>query len=110
MSVTDVSPPGAGLNPAFLNELDLATERFIDSGEIPGAVILVARRGKIGHLAAYGNMGIGRPDPMRTDAVFRIFSMTKPITTAVALMFYERGAFDLDDSVARWLPDLRHLP
>ena len=104
-----VSAVAAGLDTAVLSRLDAEIADFLDAGKIPGAVVLVARHGKIGYLNASGTMGIDRSERMRADAIFRIYSMTKPVTSAVALMFHEQGVFDLDDPVARWLPALRHL-
>ncbi|MCB1099623.1 MAG: beta-lactamase family protein [Verrucomicrobiae bacterium] len=104
-----ISPVEAGLNTSVLNELDAEIAGFIDSGKLPGAIVLIARHGKIGYLNTAGTMGVDRPEKMRSDAVFRIYSMTKPITTAVALMLHEQGAFALDDPVARWLPTLQHM-
>ncbi|MDA0812921.1 MAG: serine hydrolase, partial [Verrucomicrobia bacterium] len=104
-----VSAVAAGLDVVVLRRLDAEIAGFLDAGKLPGAVVLVARHGKIGYLNVSGTMGIDRPEKMREDAIFRIYSMTKPITSAVALMFHEQGVFDLDDPVARWLPALRHL-
>lgn len=104
-----VSAAAAGLDPIVLRRLDAEIAAFLDAGKIPGAVVLVARDGKIGYLNVSGTMGIDRPEKMREDALFRIYSMTKPITSAVALMFHEQRVFDLYDPVARWLPALRHL-
>lgn len=89
--------------------VDEAVSGFIDEGRLPGAVVLIARGGTLGHWAAYGKMGVDSDMPMRRDAVFRIYSMTKPVTTAVALMLHEEGRFAFDDPIARWLPALRHL-
>lgn len=103
------SPESARLDADILSELDVAARDFVDSGKVPGALVLIARGGTIGHFAAYGSMGIDQLEPMRKDAVFRIYSMTKPITTAVALMLCEEGNFAFDDPVSRWLPQLQHL-
>ncbi|MGK0186573.1 MAG: CubicO group peptidase (beta-lactamase class C family) [Verrucomicrobiales bacterium] len=109
MNDFSADPLKAGIDPGVLGELDAAVQAFVDSGSVPGAVVLIARGGEVAHLSAYGRMGVDRPEPMRTDAVFRIYSMTKPVTTAVALMLCEEGAFAFDDPIANWLPELQHL-
>lgn len=78
-------------------------------GHFPGAVGLVAEAGQITHLAATGHLDPSRTTPMPTDAIFWIASMTKPITTAAALLLVEDGRLRLDDAVADYLPALRGL-
>ena len=105
----DTDPIEAGFDEAELENLRNACSGAVDSGLVPGAVVLLARRGHIGFFEGFGVMGQDNPAPMRTDAVFRIYSMTKPIATATALILHEQGRFAFDDPVAKWLPELEHL-
>ncbi|MEJ5222516.1 MAG: serine hydrolase, partial [Tepidiforma sp.] len=79
------SPTDLGLDPARLGYLDEHLRRYVDSGRLAGTLVLVSRGGEIGHLAAYGMADRERGVPMREDTIFRIYSMTKPLTS-VALM------------------------
>ena len=86
-----------------LNRIDEAMQRCVDTTPIPGIVTLVYRRGKLLH---HGGCGVLGPEgePMRTDAIFRIYSMTKPIVCSALLTLYEEGAFQLADPVAHFIP------
>ena len=76
-------------------------DRFVEQKQLAGAVVLVSRRGQIVYDKAFGRMDVEGDVAMRTDAIFRLYSMTKSITTAAALMLYEEGKFDLDDPVSK---------
>jgi CubicO group peptidase (beta-lactamase class C family) len=80
--------------------------RCVDEGKIAGAVTLVARQGKVAHFEATGLMDRESGRPMERDAIFRIASMTKPITCTAVMMLFEEGHFLLDDPVADFLPEL----
>lgn len=95
-----VEPAAVGLSAERLAWLDTAISRTVAADEIAGAVVLVARRGKLAHLGAYGHAG----RPMRADTLFRIASMTKPVTSVAVMMLYEEGLLLLDDPVGRYLP------
>ena len=84
--------------------------RYIDSGAIPGALLQIWRRGQLRHHAMAGSMDRARAVPMRPDAIFRIYSMTKPITSVALLMLLEEGKLGLDDPVHRYLPGFAQLP
>jgi CubicO group peptidase (beta-lactamase class C family) len=102
-------------NPAGFSATRLAriTEhfqrRYIDEGKIAGCQIAVARRGQLAYFESLGNMDRERNAPMRDDAIFRIYSMTKPITAVALMTLYERGHFQLNDPVSRLLPEWRDL-
>lgn len=80
-------------------------EPHVASGSIPGVVTLVSRRGEV-HVQALGLMSLESAEPMSQDAIFRISSMTKPVTAAATLMLIEQGTISLDDPIGRWLPEL----
>src|SRR5690554_4121518 len=84
-------------------------ERYVRPGKFPGAVTLVARRGEIAWVNAQGLMDVERNKPARRDTVFRIYSMTKPVTSIAMMQLYEQGRFLLDDPVHRYIPSWKNL-
>ncbi|MBU3740594.1 MAG: beta-lactamase family protein [Rhodoferax sp.] len=101
-------PADIGLCPLRCQRLVDRLQSEVDGGRLPGAVVLVARRGRIGLLQAVGRLDPARPGPMPVDAIFRIFSMTKPLTSVAALMLMEQGRLLLSDPVERHLPEFRN--
>lgn len=100
----------AGFSPARLATLDrVLRERFVDSGELPGTLIRIWRAGEVVHTGTAGMMDIERGRPMQDDAIFRIYSMSKPITVVALLMLVEEGRIALDDDVALHIPAWRDL-
>src|SRR5207245_6142828 len=86
------------------NEL---VQRYIDSGQISGAVTMVARKGRVAHFEAQGLMDIESRAPMRKDAIFRMASMSKPVTGVAILMLMEEGKLRLTDPVSRFIPEFK---
>ena len=78
---------------------------YVERGEVPGLVALVSRRDEV-HVAAIGTKAVGGTDPIRRDTIFRIASLTKPITAAAAMILVEECKLRLDEPVDRWLPEL----
>lgn len=97
----------SGLSAQRLRRMHDVMAGYVERGEIPGLVTLVARRGE-GHIDAIGTTGIGGAEPMRRDTIFRISSMTKPVTAAAAMILVEECAIRLDEPVDRLLPELAH--
>ncbi len=102
-------PAAAGFSPARLRRLSDALRADVESGAIPGAVALVMRAGRVAFFEAFGFADRSAGRPMRLDSVFRIASLTKPITVAAALVELEQGRLLLTDPVSRYLPELREL-
>src|SRR5690606_29575201 len=100
---------GAGMSKERLQRLDQHFHRMVDEGKIAGVVTWVARRGEVVHEDAYGMADIEAQRPMTDDTYFYVYSMTKPITSVALLMLYEEGRFQLNDPVARYLPELANL-
>jgi CubicO group peptidase (beta-lactamase class C family) len=98
------SPEEVGLSSAQLARIESATRADIAAGSPRGAVMLVARRGKVAWYAAMGERDAG--DPMRTDAIFRLYSMTKPVVSVAIMMLAEEGKLVVTDPVSRFLPEL----
>ena len=99
-----VRPEQVGLSSERLHRIDELIERYIEAGEISGAVTLVARNGRIAHLSAQGVMDLTSKKPMQTDTLFRIASMSKPVAGVAILMLIEEGKIRLTDPVAKFLP------
>ncbi len=100
----------SGIDGAALARLDqMLLSGYIEAGRIAGCVTLVARRGEIVHCSALGMMDRELGKPMAVDAIFRIYSMSKPITSVAMMQLHERGLFQLSDPVSRFIPQWRDL-
>lgn len=108
-SLPTARPEEVGMSPERLARIRVAMQRYIDRGEVPGTVTLVARSGKVVHLEAQGYRDAEARAPMGTDTIVRIASMTKPITSVAAMMLFEDGRFLLNDPVAKFLPEFANL-
>ena len=102
----DVDPGEVGLDARRLRRIDTHFRRYVDDGRLAGWQVMVSRRGKVAHLTSYGLADKEAARPVETDTVWRIYSMTKPLTSVAAMMLWEEGAFELSDPVSRWLPEL----
>ena len=98
-----------GLSSQRLKSLSAEISRDVANARLPGAVLLVARNGKLVHAEAFGAQDPKIAGPMRQDALFRLYSMTKPIVSVAAMMMVEEGKFFLADPVAKYLPELSNL-
>jgi CubicO group peptidase (beta-lactamase class C family) len=106
----EVEAEEVGFDSARLARIDRHFQRYVDDGFLPGFLVSVARHGKIAHLATSGLRDIERGLPVERDTLWRIYSMTKPITSVAAMVLHEQGAFELKDPVSKFLPafgDLR---
>jgi CubicO group peptidase (beta-lactamase class C family) len=101
------TPEDVGLSTAGLARLGSVMRGEIERGRVPGAVALVARRGRLAYFESYGQRDPGSPDPMATDSIFRIYSMTKPIVSVAVMMLWEEGRFLLSDPIGKYLPELK---
>ena len=104
-----IKAESVGVSSERLQRIDRLIERKIGEEKLVGAVTLVARRGRIVHLSAVGQADAETGKPLKPDAIFRIYSMTKPITTVAAMILYEEGKFQLDDPVAMYLPEFKDV-
>ena len=103
-----VKPESVGLSSDRLERISSAVQRDIDDKRIAGAVTLVARRGHVAWFKAQGMADREAGKQMRPDSMFRICSMTKPITSLAVMMLYEEGRFLLEDPVSKYLPEFKH--
>ena len=99
-----VQPESVGLSSERLQRVDELVDRYIGQGDITGAVTLVGRNGQVAHLEAQGVMDIESETPMRTDTIFRIASMSKPVAGVAIMILVEEGKVRLRDPVSRFLP------
>ncbi|MFZ2156132.1 MAG: serine hydrolase domain-containing protein, partial [Bradyrhizobium sp.] len=104
-SLPQAKPESLGLSPVRLQRMSDAFKREIDKGTLPGATVMVARRGQIGWFDALGRQGPSTSTPMAHDSIFRIFSMTKPIVSIGIMMLIEDGHFLLSDPVSKFIPE-----
>lgn len=100
-------PERVGVSSERLARIQPAMQRYIDDNLVAGTVTIIARRGKIVHFEANGFMDAENKIPMRKDAIFRIASMTKPITSVALMMLWEEGKFQLRDPVSKFLPEFK---
>jgi CubicO group peptidase (beta-lactamase class C family) len=98
-------PESIGLSAAALQRMSDALRREIDKGTVPGATIMVARRGQIGWFDALGKQNPSQAASMAQDTIFRVFSMTKPVVSVGIMMLLEEGHFLLDDPIAKFIPE-----
>ncbi len=100
----EVEPAQVGLDPVRLGRLSRHFRQFVDDGRLPGWLITVARHGRLAYVAAYGSRDREAGLPVEADTIWRIYSMTKPVTSVAAMMLYEEGAFELTDPVSAFIP------
>jgi len=104
------SPESAGMSKAALDRLENhLKQRYIDAGRFPGTQLLVYRRGKIVHSTVQGFADLERKVPVKDDTIFRIYSMTKPITSVAFMMLVEEGKVALDEPVHKYIPEWKNL-
>src|SRR5438128_50048 len=100
-------PEEVGISTERLRRVDDVVRCYIDEKKVSGAVTLVARRGRVVHFAAQGLMDVESEAPMRTDAIFRMASSTKPVTGVAILMLIEEGKVALTDPVSKFIPEFK---
>jgi CubicO group peptidase (beta-lactamase class C family) len=103
------SPEEVGLSSVQLKRIEAVTEQQIKDGLVPGAVMLVARRGKVAWVSVQGKRDPAQPDPMKLDSIFRIYSMTKPIVSTTLMQLVEEGRLQISDPVSKYLPEIGNM-
>lgn len=98
-----------GFSEQRLEIIQAFVERYVEDGKLPGYLCMVSRHGAEAYFLAHGSMDVERSKPMARDTIFRLYSMTKPITSVALMMLYEQGRFQLDDPVARYIPAWKDL-
>jgi CubicO group peptidase (beta-lactamase class C family) len=110
---------GQGLPMAVPEEVGVSAERlerirpvmqdYVDKGNLPGFLTVVARRGKIVHFETIGMRDVENKKPIEPDTIFRIYSMSKPITSVAVMMLYEEGKFQLNTLVSKFIPEFENM-
>jgi len=98
-----------GFSPDRLKRIGTVMQRYVDQKTLAGIVTLVARRGSVIHFEKFGVQDIKANKPMELDTIFRIYSMTKPITSVALMMLYEHGLFHLGDPVSKFIPEFKKV-
>jgi CubicO group peptidase (beta-lactamase class C family) len=104
-----IEPESVGLSSERIQRIGDVMKQEVAKGAFPGAVVLIARGGKVVHFDAYGYLDGKKDKPMTKDAIFRIASMTKPVVTAAAMMMVEKGKFNLNDPISMYLPEFKDM-
>jgi CubicO group peptidase (beta-lactamase class C family) len=110
LAPTSASPEAAGMSKSALDRLEAHLKhRYVDAGRFPGTQLLLYRRGQIVHSAVQGFADLARKTPVKDDTIFRIYSMTKPITSVAFMMLFEEGRVALDEPVHKYIPEWKNL-
>jgi CubicO group peptidase (beta-lactamase class C family) len=110
LAPTLASPESAGMSKAGFDRIEAHLKsRYIEAGRFPGTQLMVYRRGKVVHSAVQGHADLERKVPVKPDTIFRIYSMTKPITSTAFMMLVEEGRVALDEPVHKYIPEWKNL-
>jgi CubicO group peptidase (beta-lactamase class C family) len=105
----DQDPTAVGVDPDRLTRIDAHLRRYVDEGRLAGWQVHIARRGQTVHSSVYGSRDLEAGLPVEQDTLWRIYSMTKPVTSVAAMQLYEQGRFRLNDEVSRYLPEFADM-
>jgi CubicO group peptidase (beta-lactamase class C family) len=100
----EVDPAEVGLDPDRLQRIERHFTRYVDDGKLPGWLLTVNRRGRLAYVAKSGSRDLAADRPVETDTLWRIYSMSKPITSLAAMILWEEGGFELKDPVSAFIP------
>src|SRR5258708_24165678 len=95
------------LSSTRLQRISKVMQNYVEQNKLAGLITMLARRGEVVHFECFGMMDIEANKPMQSDTIFRLFSMTKPITSVAVMMLYEHGYFQLYDSVSKYIPEFK---
>ncbi len=109
MTKVEIDPAEVGVDAARLTRIDEYLATYVDDGRLAGWQVLVARRGQVVHSSVYGQRDLEAGLPVEPDTIWRIYSMTKPITAVAAMSLYERAALSLNDELSRYLPEFANM-
>ena len=108
-AIERVDPAEAGLNAERLKRIPAYFDTYIQKRKLPCVAALVARGGQVAHLSFQGSTEMGGGRPIDADTIYRIYSMTKPVTSVAAMMLFEEGALRLDHEVYRYIPEFQDV-
>jgi CubicO group peptidase (beta-lactamase class C family) len=104
-----VNPEQVGFSSERLQRLDAAMQQKVDDRQFAGIVTILARHGRVVEFKSYGKRDLASGVPMEKDTIFRIYSMTKPVTGAAMMMLYEEGRWQPDDPISKFIPEFANL-
>jgi CubicO group peptidase (beta-lactamase class C family) len=104
-----IVPENAGVSASGLDRIREAMQAYVDDGKLAGLITMLARRGQVFHFECLGMMDLEANKPMQADTIFRIYSMTKPITSVAVMMLFEEGHLQLKDPVSRFIPAFQDI-
>jgi CubicO group peptidase (beta-lactamase class C family) len=107
--IVDQDPAAVGVDPERLTRIDTHLRRYVDEGRLAGWQVHVTRRGQTVHSCVHGSRDLEAGLPVEQDTLWRIYSMTKPVTAVAAMQLYEQGLVRLNDEVSRWLPEFADM-
>lgn len=107
--LAQATPESVGISSERLKRIDEAMKHQVDEKHVAGLVTLLERHGKIVEFNAVGKLDVRKDDPMQKDSIFRIYSMSKPVTGVAMMMLYEEGKWQINDPVSRYIPEFAHL-
>ncbi len=107
--IRSTAPRNVGMSAERLERITELMQESVANQTIAGSVTLVARKGKVVHFEAAGLLDLDTGQAMQKDSLFRIYSMTKPITSVAAMLLFEQGKFQLDDPIAKYLPEFKDV-
>jgi CubicO group peptidase (beta-lactamase class C family) len=102
-------PESVGVSAERLARLDAAMKKMVDDKQVAGLVTLLERHGKVVDYNAHGQLDVRKPDQLQKDSIFRIYSMSKPVTGVAMMMLYEEGKWQINDPVSRYIPEFARL-
>ena len=105
-TVVTADPASLGFSQERLERISAWMDRYVDAGKLPCALTLICRHGEVVFARAVGQRDLESGGPIEMDSIFRIFSMSKPLTSVAVMMLYEEGIFQLDDPISRFIPCL----
>ena len=107
MNIAVEPSEAAGMSATRLERFGPAMQAYVDRGVYAGITTLIARRGRVVHAGQFGWRDKEAASPMTADAIFRLYSMTKPIAATALMMLYEEGKFQLDDPISKYIPEFK---
>ena len=107
-NLPSADPEALGIDPERLARTDARMAQAVRNGEVPGVVTVLLRHGHVAHVSAHGCLDAERQNPLPLDALFRMYSQTKPVTAALTMQLQEEGVFYVDEPITKWLPEFEN--
>jgi len=108
-TLPSAKPESVGMSSERLARITPLLQRYVDEGKLAGATVLIERQGRVVYFQSVGKLSVDNGAPLAKDSLFRVYSMTKPVTAVAAMILYEEGKFQLSDPVSQFVPELKEL-